>query len=176
VWLGFCLRSACFMLACVFHSFLEYYMRTSDITEDCSGLAPAQPPQLRRISMVERQHIASRALGPLDAACTMHRTDRLGTGSCGEGSLRAWLGLQAFYQATAFNANIGAWNTASMTTMDSVCALNAIASGCEVCASCLLVCFTHFSSIRMPSAAADRGCSHACFCRASLISRVYLRA
>ena len=34
----------------------------------------------------------------------------------------AWLGLQAFYGATAFNANIGAWNTASITTMARVCA------------------------------------------------------
>jgi hypothetical protein len=35
----------------------------------------------------------------------------------------AWLGPQAFQYASAFNANIGAWNTASMTTIDSVCAL-----------------------------------------------------
>ncbi len=34
-----------------------------------------------------------------------------------------WLGLQAFFEAKAFNANIGAWNTASMTTMTTVCAL-----------------------------------------------------
>jgi hypothetical protein len=33
----------------------------------------------------------------------------------------AWLGSQAFEGAAAFNANIGAWNTASMTTMASVC-------------------------------------------------------
>ncbi len=38
-----------------------------------------------------------------------------------------WLGSQAFYGATVFNANIGAWNTAAMTTMASVCALIAIA-------------------------------------------------
>ncbi len=30
------------------------------------------------------------------------------------------LGLQAFSGATVFNANIGAWNTASMKTMSSV--------------------------------------------------------
>jgi hypothetical protein len=35
----------------------------------------------------------------------------------------AWLGSQAFFYASAFNANIGAWNTASMTTMSSVCAV-----------------------------------------------------
>jgi hypothetical protein len=31
-------------------------------------------------------------------------------------------GAQAFYSASAFNANIGAWNTASITTLASVCA------------------------------------------------------
>ncbi len=32
------------------------------------------------------------------------------------------LGAQAFQSASAFNANIGAWNTASVTTLESVCA------------------------------------------------------
>jgi hypothetical protein len=45
--------------------------------------------------------------------------------------LSAWLGPQAFYEAKTFNADIGAWNTASMTTMASVC-LVAIACVCEV--------------------------------------------
>ena len=31
-------------------------------------------------------------------------------------------GAQAFYSASAFNANIGAWNTASVTTLYQVCA------------------------------------------------------
>ncbi len=31
-------------------------------------------------------------------------------------------GAQAFYSASAFNANIGAWNTAAVTTLDRVCA------------------------------------------------------
>jgi surface protein len=31
-------------------------------------------------------------------------------------------GTQAFYSASAFNANIGAWNTASVSNMASVCA------------------------------------------------------
>jgi hypothetical protein len=44
-----------------------------------------------------------------------------------------WLDSQAFNGATAFNANIGAWNTARMTTMDYVCSL-AIACVCGVCA------------------------------------------
>ena len=35
---------------------------------------------------------------------------------------RGWLGAQAFSSASAFNANIGAWNTASVTTLSRVCA------------------------------------------------------
>jgi hypothetical protein len=39
---------------------------------------------------------------------------------------RMWLGSaagsQAFWSASAFNANIGAWNTASVTTLSYVCA------------------------------------------------------
>ena len=35
---------------------------------------------------------------------------------------RGWLGGQAFQSASAFNANIGAWNTASVTTLFNVCA------------------------------------------------------
>jgi hypothetical protein len=35
---------------------------------------------------------------------------------------RGWLGSQAFYSAYAFNANIGAWNTAAVTTLNQVCA------------------------------------------------------
>jgi hypothetical protein len=33
---------------------------------------------------------------------------------------RVWLGSQAFNGASAFNANIGAWNTASVSSMDEV--------------------------------------------------------
>ncbi len=40
--------------------------------------------------------------------------------SVGAESLR--FGLQAFYKATAFNANIGAWNTAAVTSLSAVCA------------------------------------------------------
>ncbi len=32
------------------------------------------------------------------------------------------VGLQAFFSASAFSANIGAWNTARVTTLFSVCA------------------------------------------------------
>jgi hypothetical protein len=35
---------------------------------------------------------------------------------------RAWLGSQAFQFASAFNANIGAWNTASIATLQEVSA------------------------------------------------------
>jgi hypothetical protein len=34
----------------------------------------------------------------------------------------ALIGSQAFFSASAFNANIGAWNTASVTTLFTVCA------------------------------------------------------
>ncbi len=37
------------------------------------------------------------------------------------------VGSQAFYYASAFNANIGSWNTASMKDMSSVCAPSAVA-------------------------------------------------
>ena len=35
---------------------------------------------------------------------------------------RGWLGSQVFNGASAFNANIGAWNTAAVTTLSNVCA------------------------------------------------------
>ncbi len=35
-------------------------------------------------------------------------------------------GLQAFYSSSAFNANIGAWNTASVTSLLSVSAFSAV--------------------------------------------------
>jgi hypothetical protein len=35
---------------------------------------------------------------------------------------RMWLGSQAFYSTKAFSANIGAWNTASVTSLQQVCA------------------------------------------------------
>ncbi len=35
---------------------------------------------------------------------------------------RGWVGAQAFYEAKAFNVNIGAWNTAAVTTLAYVCA------------------------------------------------------
>ena len=38
-------------------------------------------------------------------------------------------GAQAFYSASAFNANIGAWNTASVSTMAYVCAASSMQRG-----------------------------------------------
>jgi hypothetical protein len=38
------------------------------------------------------------------------------------GVYRGWIGAQAFGSASAFNATIGAWNTASVTTLYYVCA------------------------------------------------------
>ena len=35
--------------------------------------------------------------------------------------LRGGFGAQAFAGASAFNANIGAWNTAAVTTLNQVC-------------------------------------------------------
>ena len=36
---------------------------------------------------------------------------------------RLVVGSQAFYYASAFNANIGGWNTASVSNMNAVCTL-----------------------------------------------------
>jgi hypothetical protein len=88
-----------------------------------SPFAPAQPPQLRCISIVERQHVPPHAryrpTGRLRAPCT--ELTRRGSGLMRRGLLASvWLGSQAFAVATAFNANIGAWNTASMTSMGDV--------------------------------------------------------
>jgi surface protein len=41
---------------------------------------------------------------------------------CPSASTASGFGAQAFYGASAFNANIGAWNTARVTTLSSVCA------------------------------------------------------
>ncbi len=47
----------------------------------------------------------------------------LGAARCGPPRV---VGSQAFNNAYAFNANIGAWNTASMKDMSSVCAPSAL--------------------------------------------------
>ena len=70
---------------------------------------------------------------------------------------RVWLGSQAFSFAAAFNANIGAWNTASMTSMSFVCPL---CHRLRVGRVCLARLRARRCVACMPSAAAD---SHACF-------------
>jgi surface protein len=63
--------------------------------------------------------------------CSCIRYERMET-------LHVWdpsvVGSQAFTSASAFNANIGAWNTASVTSMTSVCAVSAVA--CSAAKSC----------------------------------------
>jgi hypothetical protein len=147
------------LLACVLHSFLEYsyaigrgrsslrrcmplpclthfssiVMRTSDSTESPTGLRP--PNRRRRTasqwSSVDTYLRAHSIRWTPHAQCT-DRTDLSGLGLMRRGLFESvWLGPQAFMNAAAFNANIGSWNTAAMTTMSSVCAH----------------CFTHSSSI-----------------------------
>ncbi len=47
---------------------------------------------------------------------------------------RRAVGTQVFNGASAFNANIGAWNTAAVTSMISVSAVSAVA--CNAAKSC----------------------------------------
>ncbi len=55
--------------------------------------------------------------------CTCIRYERMETiHRCGPNVA----GPQAFESAAAFNANIGAWNTAAVTTLSSVCAVPAV--------------------------------------------------
>ncbi len=42
-----------------------------------------------------------------------------------------WFGLQAFYEKKTFNANIGAWNTASVSSMAYVCAAFPARAACH---------------------------------------------
>jgi hypothetical protein len=109
VWLGFCLRSACFMLASVLHSFIEYYMCTSDSTESLSWFTRCNRRSMR---VPAGLHSFFRAF-LISGAYFAHTIVRKLFES-------ARFGSQAFNGATAFNADIGAWNTASMTTMANV--------------------------------------------------------
>ncbi len=78
----------------------------------------------------------------------MHWTDHRGSGLLRRGLFAsAWLGSQAFYEASAFNADIGAWNTASMTTISSVfpyCHRLRVRSVCFMLA-CVLRSFLEYS-------------------------------
>jgi hypothetical protein len=55
-----------------------------------------------------RERLGAHASAPTRARA-FHRLDR------------GWLGMQAFWSASAFNADIGAWNTAAVTTLNEVC-------------------------------------------------------
>ncbi len=48
-----------------------------------------------------------------------------------------WFGLQTFFRALAFNANIGAWNTAAVSNMGLVCAAFAVACNTTPTRHCL---------------------------------------
>ncbi len=68
--------------------------------------------------------------------------------------LRVWdpcaVGSQAFKGASAFNANIGAWNTASVTSMTSVSSVSAVAcSAAKSCARSGYKCFYTHVAIEM---------------------------
>jgi hypothetical protein len=123
-----------------FTHFSSIIVCTTDSTESLSGLR--QPN--RRSCRASRWSSASTSLRTHSARWTlaraMHWTDP--SGLMRRGLLESvWLGPQAFSGATAFNHDIGAWNTAAMTTMASVCALIAIASVCQVCF--VLACVLH---------------------------------
>jgi hypothetical protein len=115
-------------LLCLTHS-SSVLMRT--ILYDFIMTAQSLPPGCARPTAVvswlaSRPSSASTYLRThsacLDAASTMHWTDPSGLGLMRRGLFESeWLGSQAFSGTTAFNANIGAWNTAAMTTMASVC-------------------------------------------------------
>jgi surface protein len=59
------------------------------------------------------------AFGPADA---LGRGSAPTLSSLSVGVDRVWFGSQALQQAFVFNANIGAWNTASVSNMAYVCA------------------------------------------------------
>ncbi len=64
-----------------------------------------------------RHRCAHACLLSCACACGVGRT-RIRAETC-VGADRVWLGSQAFSQATAFNANIGAWNVLRVTTYTS---------------------------------------------------------
>jgi surface protein len=71
-------------------------------------IADAGPPHTR--AHVLRARSGAHASAPTHASAFPPAVDR------------GWLGAQAFYNAKAFNANIGAWNTAAVTDLSAVCA------------------------------------------------------
>jgi hypothetical protein len=75
----------------------------------------SEPGTLRVFQTCTRYGSSSRAPNAAPAAS--------GLGLMRRGALceSMWLGSQAFYEAKAFNQNIGAWNTARIANMASVC-------------------------------------------------------
>ena len=64
-------------------------------------------------------------VGPCVCACmwvVAHTIFRGNVRALSVGVDRGWLGSQVFFMATAFNANIGAWNIASVSNFSQVCA------------------------------------------------------
>ena len=78
-------------------------------------IADAGPPHTRARVLRPSARARARAIGrPRIRADACERLPA--------GVDRGWLGAQAFRSAAAFNANIGAWNTARVTTLSYVCA------------------------------------------------------
>ena len=75
--------------------------------------APAALTRPRAVSVRARVRSGAHASAPTHASAFPSAVDR------------GWLGAQAFQAASAFNANIGAWNTARVTTLQWVCAFSA---------------------------------------------------
>ncbi len=76
-----------------------------------------------RIADVGPPHTRARVLRPCARArdwASKHPRRHMRARSVGVD--RVWVGSQAFNSASAFNANIGAWNTAAVTTLLGVCA------------------------------------------------------
>ena len=78
-------------------------------------IADAGPPHTRARVLRPSARARARAIGR--ARIRADACERLPAGVD-----RGWLGAQAFNGAPAFNANIGAWNTAAVTTLSNVCA------------------------------------------------------
>jgi hypothetical protein len=123
--------------ACMLHCFPGVYSPTysvvRDSTEALSGFCPhptaAGAPHLDGPAPHSARTL--QAHWALRAQCTELTVRPSGLMRRGLFA-SVWFGSQAFYDAKAFNANIGAWNTAAISNMASVC-LVAIACVCEVC-------------------------------------------
>jgi hypothetical protein len=77
-------------------------------------IADARPPHTRTRAASVRARVC---------ACDRARTHpRRHLRAPSVGVDRGWLGSQAFRSASAFNANIGAWNTARVSWLSQVCA------------------------------------------------------